>query len=366
MSIIASTPTNIRVVEQTALAAAAAGMPRNSLLAFVGSGLTSRAAHPSSRNSVNVLEDGRNPNGYQVLGYCGKGNYDPVTRRVLWMGCGASSGANQNWSPGAYVWNTRTTFTEATNGWTADRSFRGAEEGTGAEAIGHQYDGNCINVAGRRMYKLKKDTNKIYVFDLDRNVMLNSINGPSGISGSSTWGALEVVPTRGASGSIWLANWNGSNDLQVWEYDLARGSWSGLFGSQRFGGVTDGPSMSYNPRAFGGSGGVMLGNGGAAWTINCSTLAVTGVALPGGRRIDVAAGEASGFCRDPGGVGWLKFSDNTKTVYRWDGSRWEARASLATPSTGSFGDFIVVPIDTYGVVWLISYSAGPAAWLYKA
>jgi hypothetical protein len=361
MATFASTATSVRVVEQTALAVAARAMSQNTFASFTGNGLTNRSAHPTSGNSVNVLEDGRLQNGYQILGYCGKGNYDPVTRRVLWMGCGASSGDAQNWYAGAYAWNTRPIYTEATNAWTVDRAFKGAEEGN-AEAIGHMYDGNCIDVANRRMYKLKKDTNKIYVFDLDRNVMLNSISGPSGISSSSTWGALDVVPTRGERGSIWLANWATSNQLQVWEYDIARGSWSGLFGSQRFGGITNGPVLSYNPRAFGGAGGMMLGNDGGAWTINCGTLAVTSVGLPSGRRIDVAAGESSGFCRDPGGPGWLKFSDGLGRVYRWDGSSWQAGATLLR----RLGDGIVIPIDPYGVVWLVSYSAGPSAWLYRA
>jgi hypothetical protein len=365
MATFASTVTSIRVVEQTALALAARAMSQNTFSTFTGNGLTSRSAHPRSGNSVNVLEDGRNSQGYQILGYCGKGNYDPVTRRVLWMGCGASSGNNQNWNAGAYAWNTRPIYTEATNSWTAHRAFQGADENN-SEAIGHMYDGNCIDVANRRMYKLKKDTNRILVYDLDRNVMLNSIQGLSGISGSSTWGALEVVPTRGTSGAIWLANWNSSSSLQMWEYDIARGSWAGLFGSQRFGGITDGPVLSYNPRAFGGAGGVMLGNDGGAWTINCGTLAVASVGLPGGRRIDVAAGEASGFCRDPGGTGWLKFSDNAKRVYRWDGSGWQTGASFPSVSGGWMGDYIVVPIDTYGVVWLVSYSAGPSAFLYRA
>lgn len=365
MATLTSTATSIRVVEQTALAVAARAMAPNTFAQFTGSGLTSRSPHPRSGNSVNVLEDGRNPQGYQILGYCGKGNYDPVTRRVLWMGCGASSGNNQNRNSGAYVWNTRPIYTEATNAWTAHRSFQGADE-SNSEAIGHMYDSNCIDVANRRMYKLKKDTNRILVFDLDRDVMLNSISGPSGINSSSTWGALDVIPTRGTSGAIWLANWNSSSQLQLWEYDIARRSWSTLLGSQRFGGVTDGPVLSYNPRAFNGAGGVMLGNGSGAWTINCSTLAVSSVSLPGGRRIDVAAGEASGFCRDPAGPGWLKFSDNAKRVWRWNGSSWVSGASFPSVPGGWMGDYIVVPIDIYGVVWLISYSAGPSAYLYRA
>lgn len=367
MTTLTSSPTTVAVVSpgNTALAQAAARTASNSFVEFSGDRLRSRAPHPVNGNAVSVLEDGRLAQGYQTLGYSGKGCYDPVSRQVLW----ASTGAGSNYA-GAYVHNTQARYNEALNTWSANRAFKGAADPQSANGLVHIYDSNCIDVAGRRAFK-KWFTNSILVYNIDRDTFLANIAGPPGHSSSFTWDAMEVIPSRKSAGALWMLGWATSNAIQLWELDLATGSWSVLVTAGELGNQ-DSPSLgapvlSFNPRAFGGAGGVMLGNESSIWTINCATLARTSVATPPSGSIQVAhrGGYNSGFCRDPAGSGWLQFSDSTRSVYRWNGGQWETRAAMPAPFGGSPNNFIVVPIDSYGVVWVISYDAG-TGWLFRA
>lgn len=374
MSRILSAPTTVSVVSSTsALQTAALGLASNTFVEFSGNGLAARVAHPASGNMVNVLEDGRDPNGYQVLGYSGAGNYDPTSRRVLWMGTGASSGSNQNWAAGAYRWNTRPIFNELTNAWTADRSFRAPNEGTDEGAIGHQYDSNCINVAGRRMYKYRNYHAGIYVYNLDTGAMENNIPVPSGLNTNNWWCPMEFIPTRGAAGALWLWAWPSGvgNSMAMYEYNLATSTWTQIIGTSAFAGIlTDpdyGPVMRYNPRAFGGAGGVLVAGYTGARLVRCDTLVVTSIGFGPGTP-DMQAGYNSGLCRNPAGDGWLQFHNASGRVWRYSfASGWENRAPLpAFLSAGTPQNFIAVPIDTYGVAWLVSHNSGsPKAALYR-
>lgn len=365
MARLNSLPTTVSVVSSsTPLFQAAAQTASGSFVEFSGTGLRTRIAHPVTGNTVGILEDGRLAQGYQTLGYSGKGCYDPVSRQVLW----ASTGAGSNYG-GAYVHNTQARFSEATNGWTANRAFKGIGDPPSTAGLVHIYDSNCIDVAGRRAYK-KWFTNSILVYDIASNSFLANIAGPSGHSSSFSWDAMEVVPSRGRAGALWLLGWATSNAIQLWEYDLASQAWTVIVPAAEFGNqgspTLGAPVLSYNPRAFGGAGGVMIGNESSVWTLNCSSLARTAVAVPPSGSIQVAhrGGYNSGFCRDPTGPGWIQFSDATRTVFRWSGSQWESRGALPSPFGGAPNNFIVVPIDIYGVVWLVSYDAG-SGWLYR-
>lgn len=365
MALLTSSPTTVAVVSAaTPLFEAARSTSTNSFGSFSGSGLTTRVSHPITANPVSVLEDGRLSQGYQTLGYSGKGAFDPISRQVIW----SSTGAGSNYA-GGHAHNTQARFSEASNSWSANRAFKGANDPTSRTGLVHIYDSNCIDVAGRRAYK-KWFSNEILVYGIDSNSFLNNIPGPTGHSSSFSWDAMDVVPTRGAAGALWLLGWSTANNIQVWEYDLAAGRWSLLINAAALGNQgtpsLGAPVLSYNPRAFGAAGGVMIGNESRAWTVNCATLAVTSVDVPPSGSIQIAhnGGFNSGFCRDPAGTGWLQFSDLKKTVYRWNGSQWETRAAMPAGFGGAPRNFIVVPIDTYGVVWLICYESG-SGWLYR-
>jgi len=306
---------------------------------------------------VRPFQDGRSSSSYQILGRAGKGVYDPIRRRLLLMGTGASDGSGQNSGFGAYQYNTLAIFDEVTNAWSALRAFRDPGEGTGARAIGHIYDGNAIDVAGRRLYKPKfgdDGESYIYVYDLDSGAMRAGIPRSPGTT-QQNWASLEFIPTRGAAGRLWFAAYASSDALRIWEYDVAGGTWSLIVANAAFGvhGGVDpggGPMMSYSARANGGAGGVLVGHRGGAWIANVvGTPTLTAIALPPSGPIDIAV---SGVVRDPVGSGWLRFAGGS-TVHRWNGSAWVA---VATTGTGPGGDFAVYPLDEYGAVYIVHTS----------
>lgn len=345
------------------LASTVTGMSPNTFTSFGGSNLNaSGGTHPTLGTTIPyLLYDGRTSGtAFQVLGYCGKGCFDPVNLRALFMGCGASNGSWQNDASGAYQVNTRPIFSAPGNAWSVDRAFRGAGEATTQPAIGHMYDGNAIDVSGRRLYKARNDTADIYVYDLDTGAMLATIAGPAALNTSLGVHGLEFVPTRGSSGALWLLSHNTSNQLICWELQIG-GSWTTLFTNAQLGSegnTSNGPTISYNPRGDGGNGAVLLAGSSGQWIAEglSGTPTLTSIARPNSRPLDCANGESSGVCRDPVGDGWLKFSDVANFVYRWSGSAsggsWSQRAAL---NANVAGDFIVIPIDALGAVWIIRY-----------
>lgn len=376
MTKLVSEPTTITITSSvTPLFTAASTIPSNAFLEFAGNDLTTRSPHPVTGNSVNVLEDGRLSQGYQTLGYSGRGCYDPVSQRVMFTATGAGSNY-----PGAYVHNTQAIYSEATNAWTARRAFKAPEDGN-ANGIVHQYDGNALAAAARRYFKARSNANdgngaRVMQFDLDTNQWIANIAPPTNDNGNFWWVGLEIIPTRGSDGKGALWRFGQSNTgYALWELNLANVStgWTQLKGAADFASSANswGPTISYNSRAFGGTGGVMLAAGGRIYTIRADNLQMSSVELPPtgySVEIDPGGGYNSGFCRDPAGAGWLQFSNRDARVYRFNGNAWETRAAMPSPgfSAGAIENFIVVPIDAYGVAWLISYNGGaPRAWLYR-
>lgn len=359
----------------SALSDAAEGMSSNSFLSFMGT-VPARANHPTSGYSVNVFEDGKAPAAAQTFGYSGKGCYDPTKRKVLWMCTGASYGIGND-SSGAYVYNTRPIYTESTDAWTCDRSFKATNEDTTAACISHQYDSNCINVNGRKLYKWHGFGGGIYEYDLDSGAMGALIDGPSGTNETVTavW-AMEFIPTRGTQGAIWLLAYETSAnaDLGLWEYTLHNSTWTKLLTNAQIEALGDvwtngapeyGPIMSYNPRAFSGVGAVMISGGSGVRIIRCSDLNLTNPGLGAAEPPDLGY-QSGGFCRDPSGDGWIHMDLNTDRVWRYSSANgWENMIALDS-SLAASGEFMVTPIDEFGVIFVACYNGGtPIGRLYK-
>src|SRR5512139_1240345 len=98
MARITSAPTAIRVESNSLLAGEARATSSNSFRVYPGGGLNNRLPHPTSRIPCDVTEDGQSAV-HTIVDWCGKGVYDPITRRVQWMGKGTGNVS------GGYVYN---------------------------------------------------------------------------------------------------------------------------------------------------------------------------------------------------------------------------------------------------------------------
>jgi hypothetical protein len=296
-----------------------------------------------------------------MIDWAGKAAWDPVSRRAMWADCGAGN----NFS-GGYRFNTHSIYDENSDAWSVSRGFQSPNE-TDSNPIVHMYDSNCIDVRGRRFYKKKFATAEIMAFDLISNTWLPTIASPDTEASYARDGALEVVPSRGAAGALWLTSLRrGDNLPALWEYDLATSAWSVLSADGGFGpvGTANSPALSYNPRAFGGDGGVLLGNSAGAWLVDPRTLARRQTTAPPAPIQQPYDGH---LCRDPAGAGWL-LAANDGFLYRTDGVTWTQRTRL--PDQLAMANhrlpLVCIPIDTYGVVWFVSSAASPnRAWLYR-
>lgn len=367
---ITSKPTTISVQSQTTLSSEAHATASNSFRIFAGGGLSTRVAHPISGVEVDVTEDGARgaqPT-YTTVDWCGKGAYDPTTKRVLWMGKGIGNRA------GGWVHNTLAVYNESIDRWSATRAFRLPGVGETAYGIGHTYDNNCISITRRRLYKKQFTldggfgSGNFHVYNLDTNSFEGGIAAPRGDDASYGIGPADVVPTRGKGGAIWYANsTNSDTRTRLMEYDIAGAGWLEILPPGSFPALPahmrDGGALSYNSRAFGGAGGaLLLGGSTTAYTVGADTMAVTAV---GAAPMTLGLPHNAHVCRDPSGTGWLMFGSDGY-VYRCDSSSWTRRAALPSVLTGA--NFIIIPIDVYGVVWVIRErpSSGERAWLYRS
>jgi hypothetical protein len=349
----------------TALGTAAAALASNAFSTITGTNITATSAHPDSGLDTSWFEDGRPPGAVTMLGYYGKGCYDPTTRRALWMSSGYSTSGNSNLDSSGRRWNTMPTYTESSNQWSAVRGFRAADETDTTNALGHGYDSNCIDVTGRRLYKYKNYHGGIYVHNLDTGAFLSTIAPPGGLNSNNWWPPMEFIPTRGTSGALWLWAWpsgEGGNGA-LYEYQIGGSGWTQIVGLASFSGTMSdpdyGPVMSYNPRAFSGAGAVFMAGSNGARIVRCDTLAVSNPGFGPGTP-DMGGGYNSGFCRDPVGDGWIQMHNSSGRVWRYSSANgWQNRAALpGFLSAGTPRNFVVIPIDAYGVVWAISWGAG--------
>lgn len=373
-----STATTITVNSSaTALSTAAAGVASNGFSAFLGNGSTTTTVHPISGLNVTPFEDGSTPSSNYVLGWSGKGWYDPALQRAGFLGTGAGS----NNYEGAWLENTYTRFDETTNLWTAPHRAERPPNDLDPLLRGwvHQYDSNCIDLVGRKVYRKDGSRGRFVVYNLTTDTQENAITVTPVNNGTYWWGAMDCIPSRGTAGALWYFGWGSGNTIAIWEYDIAAGTMSATpvvsnaaLGSPS-GDTGQAPVLSYNPRAFssnGNKGGVMIGHNNSVWTVDVNTLTVATRSAPAGSLV-ISRGSIyaqSGFCRDPVGDGWLQFDQITELVYRWTGSAWETRASLpAFFDNAAQRNFMVIPIDAYGVVWLVNHdgTGPPTGYLYR-
>jgi hypothetical protein len=308
-----------------------------------------------------VTEDGAQYLGHTMIDWAGKAAWDPVSRRAMW----AATGAGNNFA-GGHRFNTHSTYDELTDTWSVRRAFESPNE-SNSNAIVHMYDSNCVDVAGRRFYKKKFATPEIMAFDLASNRWLPTIASPANEASYARDGAMEVVPSRGSAGALWVTSLRSGTDRPtLWELELPGSTWRELINDGGIGpnGSSNSPVLSFNPRALGGDGGVLLGNGAGAWVIAPQTLARTQLAPP---PRPLRHAHDRHLCRDPAGDGWL-LAASDGFLYWTNGGPWVRRAALpgplATPNHGL--PVVCIPIDTYGVAWFItSASSGDRAWLYR-
>lgn len=360
-NVLKSSPTTVTV--STSLLQVTAGqMAANTFTAFEQPSLSARSPHPKSGLLCDVTEDGAAYLGHTAIDWAGKGCYDSIGRKVMWASCGAG-----NNSAGGAAYNTHAVYSEASNTWTAVRGFQAPGEGN-TNPIGHMYDSNCIDSAGRRFYKKKFGAPEILVYDLNAAKWVDCLPSPGDEASYARDGGMDFIPTRGATGALWLISWRSGDNLpQLWECDLATKRWSVIGSGGSFG--TSGGSnislLSYNPRAFGGKGGALASTSDGAWTVRADTLQRSSA---GTRPRSLLMPYDGHVCRDPVGQGWLYASDDG-SLYQCDGSSWTRRAALPgrLGSNGNKTPFVMVPIDAYGVVWIIAAAgSGTRAWLYRA
>lgn len=383
MARITSQATTITVTEPSqALASAIAGLRSGSFVEFNQQSLWTRV--PDSRGSppnfypANPTEDGANYVGHTMIDYGGKWCWDPVTRTGMWAGNGANPGGSSV-RIYSYLYNTHAVYEESTNRWTVRRGIKGSNEGADPDCIVHVLHNNAIDVAGRRFYKKKFRSDDILVYDLDSRQWLNTITGPAALEASyGRDGAMEVVPTRGARGSIWvLATSRSTDHSRLVEYNLAtQGPWTVLRDSPSFGTQPNGTScMSYNPRAFGGAGGVLCGNGAGAFTVRADTLEVRSAGTPPQKMV---APNGAHLTADPAGPGWFYIASDGYLYYN-DGTAWSRTVRMPSDlgTAGHTYPVVVCPLHKtpsgdYGVLWIVagqmpSHNAtnGVSGWLYK-
>jgi hypothetical protein len=330
-------------------------------------GLNFAVAHPTSGILCDPTEDGASSAAHTAIDWGAKGVYDPTSRKVMWASCGAG-----NNFAGGKVYNTQPIYHETganAGTWTVNRNFQSPNE-SNTNPIVHLYDGNAIDVAGRRFYRNKFPESLVMAYDLDAQAWVNGFAGAPE-AGSYRTGALEFIPTRGSNGALWCYGMNSGFVPRVWEKLMPSGSWTEIISG--IGASYSSVPMSYNPRALGGAGAVLLGgvSGSAAYIVNTTgTPAATATATAPTNNF--GAPYNAHLCREPLGSGWLYFSNAGRLHRCTDGGVWSDIGPLPgkLAATNHSVPFIVVPIDDYGIVWVIAAgdsngAATPRAWIYK-
>lgn len=354
------------VAASTALQTAAAGMSSNTFLEFIQNSFWQRSQHPAEAGApldffdCNMGEDGANALGHTMIDYGGKWCYDPTYKQAMYMAVGANPiGQGDGTRAYSYLWNARVVYDEASNLWAAQRSIKCPNEGSDPDVIVHILHNNTIGNGIH--YKGKFRTAEIMRFNLATQAFIDTIPRPSNEASYARDGAIEYIPTRGTGqGALWLYGWSSSTDHgRLWEWDIATASvaadWTILKDTPTFGTSNPGSGtvMSYNPRAFSGAGGVLLGGATGAFTVRCDNLTVAGAGTP---PMTLNAPNGAKLTRHPTGTGWLFYSSTHGYLYSCDGSTWAQLVQLPgdLADTSNTYPAVLCPIDEYGVIWIIA------------
>lgn len=404
MARVLSTPTTITITggsSPTILKQAAAATASDSFRTFTGAlldttadaaaqfnagGLSYRTAHYYTGTLVGPFEDGQaaagdlsgGPGGAgnkTCVDWCGKGVYDPTGRKAMVAGTGAFG------SVASTPINTRSVYDEATATWAVERGFRTSDENDATDGSGHTYDGNCIDVSGRRFFK-KKFARSIYIKDLTTGFSQGGSVGWTKVSYSSGepsgygWDAgLEWIPARSR---LWIRSIHSAdNSAALHELNATTGAITTLYSGGTIGASS--PSVcSLNPRAHGdGQGAVFIG-GSSGYIVRVSNLALTASSGKPAAAGGILWATGAHLCRDPSvtGTGWLyACTDGFMYSISLTGV-WTQRAQLPLAIRNDYTnngrmDIAMIPIDAegsdYGVVWIIGgqYLGTSRAWLYK-
>jgi hypothetical protein len=389
-----STSTTITVNSSaTALKTAAANTGSGTFNEFIQTTFWTRYAHPLTGSypagnfyDANVGEDAANSTGHTHIDYGGKWCYDPVRRKGMFLANGANP-VGSTIRIYSYVWNTLGLYDEASNTWTTQRAVKCPDEGADPDCIVHILHNNTIDTAAGILYKMKfRGSEGIMRYNIATNTFLNTIGRPPmepTFYGHD--GGLEYIPTRGTSGALWCFHADRNNNTpMISEYDIASGVWSTLLSSagSQLGirppdDIVRTMAISYNPRAFSGAGGVLVGSIGGNFKVNCATLAISSA---GTSPREITPANGLKLCADPVGTGWY-YADNNVTGYMYfcDGTNWtqvaQLPSDLSTP--GNTYPAVLCPIhregaSDYGVIWLLAgqlpsrpSTNGMGSWLFK-
>jgi hypothetical protein len=322
--------------------------------------------------------------GYTIIDWGGKVCWDPIGRRVMFAANGANPGGTtvRGYS---HQYNKFSWYDEATNAWGQERGVKGDNEGADPDCIVHLLGNNCIDVAGRRFFKKKfrESPGRILVKNLTSGSWsMIEISGVSEASYNRS-GGLDFVPGRGAAGMLWGALTASSGLLQISEIDPSTGVGSTLVASASIGNqntdISNGMPCVYNPRAFGGAGGVLVGHS-TAYKLTIPPTGTPTVYNAGACVVNMSAATGHRVCRDPVGDGWYHFVSSTGKIYRTAGnagaSTWTEVATMPA-NMAAMPNMVLAAIDIegasdYGAIWVLcSYSSSYAsqnnhnAWLWK-
>lgn len=372
----------------TLLSQKAAALASNNFAVFLGSSLTEatditlssqagglsyRQAHYYTGTMVDPTEDGQTSNDITppagptgnktAMDWAGKGCYDSQAKRVMWAGTGAFGAVAST------PINRLAIYDETTATWSVDRGFAPGET-TSDDGSGHTYDGNCIDVSGRRFFK-KKFARAFYVKNLATNTW-SKVAYSSGEPSGYGWDAgMDYIPSLDR---LWVRSiYSANNSSMLLELNPTTGAPTLLLHSGQLGSDNAPSVCSFNPRAYGGNGGVFVG-GSNAYTVNTTgtpTATANATGKPTGQFLWA---NGAHVCRDPVGNGWLHCSYDG-WIWRLSdaGGTWQQRAQLPVQirtdlTNNNRYDIVMIPIDAYGVVWIIggqNQLGTTRAWLYK-
>ena len=303
------------------------------------------------------LHHPQGPNQNISVQYMGEGTWDPISKRVLFLGSGH------------FNYSQLHVYSESTNTWTRGKEPPGAPKG-----YGHGYNHNAISVNTRRLGFIHDEKSILQFLEYDLNNNNWTLGGKTANDGGIALG-LMYFPER----SKWYAP-DGSNG-RIRQYDHVSASWSTYaVRADCFGGTGYYHTFAtYNPKrkemVFGG------GNNGAnvfssTWcTMDQSGNITVRPTAPHPLRVPDVAQTTRGslITIDPTTGDMLVLTQIGKFyAFNFSTNQWTLINDQATrPSTlkktsRNVEHGFVVPISTYGVVMYHDWEGtNSSMWLYK-
>jgi hypothetical protein len=227
------------------------------------------------------------------------------------------------------------------------------------------YDGMALDVAGRRFYRKKLSSREVMVYDLANDVWLNNFIYSGGEPAS--YGGDVGMDWHPGTNRLWVrAIQNGTNDPILFEVNPSTGAVRTIAVGAVLGGAQSPSVCVYNPRAFGGAGGFFVGGANAA-IVRADTEAVISTSGAPAASGDFLWPYRAHVCRDPAGDGWIHACTDGYMYRLTSAGVWTQLSLQPANLRGDSGTrpFVMVPIDAYGVVWIIGSDYGERAWLFK-